>query len=349
MISNKLCIVAIVLILKIVVTATTTLNRNHSSVFDDKLKRKNCTRHAFFRSMDAGAGRGAPGGGPRRVFGGAAAQLSEFPAVCALLDRYWSVRCSGTVLTGHWVLTAAHCVTPNIAYVKYNTRRPASMDGNVTAVYLLYRHAEYKVQQKDEGRGPDVTLLHHDVGLVRTRDAMKLASGPGAGAVLDSLRLVNPVSLYGDEVQVLGFGRTERSVLGEELFSVRLRLLGCERGAWLHCVCGAGDEPRGVCSGDSGGPVLHQGSPIGVTSMGPVECAQTNGSPAAGATSVFTTLERYADVIEATIHDTDAALRMRVIAHATRARHRAALCALCAIITCVIGNLQLACITTIIS
>lgn len=60
--------------------------------------------------------------------------------------------------------------------------------------------------------------------------------------------------------QVLGFGRTERTALGERLFAVRLRLARCERGdAWLHCVCGVGDEPSGVCSGDSGGPVLYRG------------------------------------------------------------------------------------------
>jgi hypothetical protein len=64
--------------------------------------------------------------------------------------------------------------------------------------------------------------------------------------------------------QVLGFGRTERSTLGEELFLVRLKLVGCERGAWLHCVCGvaAGRDPRGVCSGDSGGPVLYHGAQV---------------------------------------------------------------------------------------
>lgn len=34
----------------------------------------------------------------------------------------------------------------------------------------------YKVEQTDDGRGPDVTTLHHDVGLVRTCDDMRLAS-----------------------------------------------------------------------------------------------------------------------------------------------------------------------------
>lgn len=118
--------------------------------------------------------------------------------------------------------------------------------------------------------------------------------------------------------QVLGFGRTEKSMLGEELFEVKLRLVFCERGAWFHCVCGvaaarAGGGARGVCSGDSGGPVLHRGAQVGVTSMGPLECASGRVDPAEGATSVFTALYKYADLVNATIYDTEAALRMRII------------------------------------
>ena len=65
---------------------------------------------------------------------------------------------------------------------------------------------------------------------------------------------------------MLGFGRTERSLLGEELFSADLRLVRCERSDWLYCVCGLASAaaPRGVCSGDSGGPVLYGGMPVGV-------------------------------------------------------------------------------------
>lgn len=100
------------------------------------------SRHAFYRSMD-NVPRGKPDkAGMRRVFGGEAAALSAFPATCLLLDRYWGTRCSGTVLTSHWVLTAAHCVTPQVAYVMYDTRRPKSRDSKTAVVIYLYRHPE---------------------------------------------------------------------------------------------------------------------------------------------------------------------------------------------------------------
>lgn len=76
---------------------------------------------------------------------------------------------------------------------------------------------------------------------------------------------------YGDDCdQVFGFGRTERSGLGEELSSVRLVLTECGRGTWQHCVCGVAKDPgdvaraKGVCSGDSGGPVLYEGIQVRV-------------------------------------------------------------------------------------
>ncbi|XP_059054676.1 coagulation factor IX-like [Achroia grisella] len=275
----------------------------------------NGSRYGFLRDSSASSGRRADGG--RRVFGGEAAALATWPAACALLDRYWSPRCSATVVAARWALTAAHCVSPRLAYVKYNSRRPAAPDGDVAPVHYLYRHPGYKVVQEDEGRGVDVTVLHHDLGLVRTRADMVLHHGSLPG--LHSLRTYNPLHLTNVEVQVLGFGRTERSPLGEELFSVRLRLAACERGAWLHCACGAAParDPRGVCAGDSGGPVLYKGLQVGVTSMGPVECARSAGrQPAAGATSVFTMLYNYADLVNATISNTDTQLRMRMISAA---------------------------------
>lgn len=116
----------------------TLYTEQNTTMSEMEVKVHNGTKHDFFRNMDVGSAQS--GVNSRRVFGGSAIELAEFPAVCALLDRYYVVRCSAIVLNKYWVLTAAHCVTPKLAYVKYNTRRPASNEGNVSAVQYLYRH-----------------------------------------------------------------------------------------------------------------------------------------------------------------------------------------------------------------
>ncbi|KPJ20328.1 Transmembrane protease serine 9 [Papilio machaon] len=324
----------------------------------------NRTTYGFFREVVRGAGRGSGGSaaGARRVFGGAAAQLSEFPTACALLDRYFATRCSAAALASHWALTAAHCISPLVAYVKYNTRRPATEEGDVSAVQYLYRHPEYRVVQEDEGYGMDVTVLHNDVGLVRSRDELRLRA-PLPRDALAALRRYDPGNLMDAEVhqaltfsrlndwngpyiekkminealfvvelQVLGFGRSESSALGEEMWGARLRLARCGRATWYHVVCGAGAvEPAsaraagagaagGVCAGDSGGPLLFGRTQVAVTSLGPRECGPTGdeGEPPLSALSVFTTLRPYVDVLNATMTDTDAELRMRMISAAPR-------------------------------
>lgn len=67
--------------------------------------------------------------------------------------------------------------------------------------------------------------------------------------------------------QVLGFGRTDKADhgLGEELYAVKLKLIGCDRTTWTFCVCGTTEgqaDGRGVCSGDSGGPMIYNGSQV---------------------------------------------------------------------------------------
>ncbi|XP_013187935.1 glandular kallikrein-like [Amyelois transitella] len=271
--------------------------------------------HGFYRTMGP-RGRWVD---TRRVFGGMAARVEDFPQVCALLDRFMGARCSGSLLTPHWALTAAHCISPNLAYVKYNTRHPLrTHDGITVPVRYLYKHPDYKVVQQDVGRGLDVTELHHDMGLVRTRAPMTLtlrSQTPPLQAIL----AFNAQDLKDEDVQVLGYGRTESTSLGEELLSVRLRLVDCERGAWRHCVCGVSrGGARGVCSGDSGGPVVYRGMQVGVTSMGPLECSSENASWPARATSVFTALFPYADIINRTILEAEQSMP-QVEVHSSRA------------------------------
>ncbi|XP_063547579.1 uncharacterized protein LOC134755030 [Cydia strobilella] len=226
-------------------------------------------RYAFFRSI----GRDASA---RRIFGGTEAPAGAYPGACALLDSSPAPRCSCAVLAPRWALTAAHCVKPEIAYVQFNGAYRS--DSNLATVKLMYAHPAFEAVVRDMGEGPDVVTLQHDLGLVRTRGNMVLSShsyfpvprAPRAnGDIVGAMMLYNVEDLLNKDVDILGYGMTEAKPAGERLREVRLKMAACGREGWRHCACAVG-AVSGVCSGDSGGPVLYNGTQVGAAAAGRV-------------------------------------------------------------------------------
>lgn len=94
-------------------------------------------QYAFYRDIKAPKLEGT-----RRIFGGEPVQLSEFPAVCALIDHYKIVRCTGAILSKFWVITAAHCVTTKVAFIKFNSRWTSDVRSKTSPIMYMYRHPE---------------------------------------------------------------------------------------------------------------------------------------------------------------------------------------------------------------
>lgn len=55
--------------------------------------------------------------------------------------------------------------------------------------------------EEDEGRGIDVTLLHHDIGMVRSQYAMTLQNQPSVDPIV-SIKRFNPIDLKMEQVMV---------------------------------------------------------------------------------------------------------------------------------------------------
>jgi hypothetical protein len=240
----------------------------------------------------AGASRGHPGA-PRRhsahiaVIGGQPADPGTFPWMAYILDFRGNEvgQCSGTVVAPNLVLTAGHCaenmqtgvvneasgyrvLTGNVDWAAPETEKQTS---GVTRVIVCSCHDRHTAVG-------DVALLQ--LSTPTTAPAVTLASHPasGTGALL------------------AGWGDTypKQETLVEQLRWAQTVVQSpesCERGASPFspaseiCTIDPPDHQTGVCSGDSGGPLLvaEPSAPggmvqIGVASHGYDECATTSPS-----------------------------------------------------------------------
>lgn len=62
-----------------------------------------------------------PNSNHRRILNGQRSRIEDFPFMVSLHDRNSSFRCGGTIITIHWILTAALCLP--ISYIEYGSER----------------------------------------------------------------------------------------------------------------------------------------------------------------------------------------------------------------------------------
>lgn len=174
------------------------------------------------------------------VVGGANDTTGRFSRVYALkLERTGlpNTLCSATLITSRTLLTAAHCLPPEVIKVSATNVTPAPSSSPSFVVSTDWR------------RHPQWTAGNpaaFDVGLV-------LLPAPVADAPIPFSR-ANPTALIGRPLTVVGYGLTSPGASDQGTRrSVDLTFRNVTA---AHVVVG-NQVDKGICFGDSGGPSLH--------------------------------------------------------------------------------------------
>jgi MYXO-CTERM domain-containing protein len=172
------------------------------------------------------------------------------PAVVALMDGNYFF-CTGTVISPHVILTAAHCIEgapPTGIFFGNDSNNPGS--GTIIDVVEAIAHPQY---------GQD-----HDLGVVQIAEA-----SPAAPVPLNTTPL--SAAMAGEDVRVVGFGL---SVDNENSNEAGVKLQGLTtfdslEADWFYVTP---QNNQSGCFGDSGGPnfMVIGGNEVlaGITSFG---------------------------------------------------------------------------------
>lgn len=219
----------------------------------------------------------------RMIVGGFEAQPDAWPWQIAVFNRHKQLICGGTLISSEFVLTAAHCVAPNLSIVagEYNLADRDSEDRQERVVARAFKHPQYNSKNVDN----DIALLKLDKPLQLTTKVWP-ACLPLQGEELDPE--TNATILGWGVTRILRQpnGRKPQVERDDMLREARVPVADfedCKQSygddlATRHVVCAGYKEGQiDSCNGDSGGPLLVERDTrwhvYGVTSFGD-ECAK---------------------------------------------------------------------------
>lgn len=207
------------------------------------------------------------GGVPEgRITGGNTATIGEWPSIVSIQNQYGFPFCSGVIIDKSWVLTAASCVSGlqarNLLLI---TGTLDSWNNTAPGYYVdqIHIHCNF-----------DKPLYHNDIALLHLYGDVELNSVTEIIALseIDELEEGEKLSFAGwgksstDGSMILSLQESEGNYLPvEECRSA----LGDTEDVDLGHVCVRLEKGKGMCHGDTGGPLIdEQGKLVGIANWG---------------------------------------------------------------------------------
>ncbi|XP_017040544.1 serine protease grass-like [Drosophila ficusphila] len=246
--------------------------------------------------------------GDSKVTGGREIKMGSRPWMALLkynitdVSQRTSFLCGGTLITSRYVLTAAHCIRPNLLSVRLgehriSTEQDCDTYGSIETCLPPYQ--DVPVEKFIVHEGFHAFTLFYDIALLRLDRSVTITSfvKPICLPIYEEVKR----SIWGNKNQhqkVTGWGITDNSLpsdVPKEADVIRKSLSECAPGRTLMdnqlCVSAFVQDS---CQGDSGGPLLYsylyQGQQrfvqTGIVSKGPKNCGT-------GSTAIYSDVTRF--------------------------------------------------------
>lgn len=230
-----------------------------------------------------------------RIVGGEICTDQDHKSIVSITYSDIIHRCAGTLLNKNWVLTAAHCVIKDIPYIVVAgiSHSRGYYDVSVSPVKVVFIHPDFNRTRLKN----DIALLKLAYPIEET-DYIKYVNLPNSS-------LNYEINSLCPDALVMGWGFTIPGYLSmsTDLHCVNLPLLhpiDCFYWYFMFnistsdVICTFSNEGKDACTGDSGGPLLCNGTQFGIVSWG-IGCAKPNRP------GVYTRVDRYLDFVNETL------------------------------------------------
>ncbi|XP_034485149.1 chymotrypsin-2 [Drosophila innubila] len=206
-----------------------------------------------------------------RITGGDLAALGEWPWIVSVQNQFGFDFCGGVIIDDVWILTAASCVSG------LRARNLMVLVGTLSSWNNSALH--YFVDQIHVHCNFDKPLYHNDIAMLRLTESIKY----NKETAKISLSEVDELQ-EGDKLSFAGWGTTTaegsrsqylQQSQGNYLSVDKCRTaLGETEDVDLGHVCVQMEKGKGICYGDTGGPLINsQGQLVGIGNWG-VPCGR---------------------------------------------------------------------------